>query len=74
MTELMEDQLQWEKECIEWRGKVLTGEFRHYCAEFDGLPVDDTCFIEISVCTCFSGPRFEHTKIKASQFRAQFDG
>lgn len=33
----------WEKDCIRWRGVVLTGQHWHWCFGWDGLPVDETC-------------------------------
>jgi len=33
----------WVADCIRWRGKVLEGEHGHWCEEWDGLPVDETC-------------------------------
>lgn len=33
----------WERDCMKWRGKVLTGEFCHWCCEWDDLPIDETC-------------------------------
>jgi hypothetical protein len=33
----------WVTDCQHWRRKVLTGKFRHWCWEWDGLPVDETC-------------------------------
>jgi len=41
----------WEEECKKWHGRELTGLRRHYCSEWDGLPVDETCD-EFSVCIC----------------------
>lgn len=32
----------WEKDCLKWRGRVLTGKFKHWCYEWDELPVDET--------------------------------
>jgi hypothetical protein len=32
----------WIADCRKWRGKVLTGTYRHWCQEWDGLPVDET--------------------------------
>jgi hypothetical protein len=32
----------WIKDCLTWRGKVLTGRFRHWCDDWDGLPIDET--------------------------------
>ena len=34
---------QWEDDCREFRGDVLTGQHGHWCWEYDGLPVDETC-------------------------------
>ena len=34
--------LVWAADCLRWRGKVLTGKRRHWCADYDGLPVDET--------------------------------
>jgi hypothetical protein len=33
---------QFDRDCMRWRGKVLTGKFAHWCEEWDGLPVDET--------------------------------
>ena len=33
---------EWVAECLLWRGRVLTGRERHYCFEWDGLPIDET--------------------------------
>jgi hypothetical protein len=30
-------------DCIKWRRVVLTGKFAHWCNDWDGLPVDETC-------------------------------
>lgn len=37
------DSRTFEEECIHWRGKILTGKFAHFCYEWDGLPIDETC-------------------------------
>lgn len=37
--------------CIEMYGETLTGKFRHFCPEFDYLPIDNTCS-EFKCCTC----------------------
>lgn len=34
---------EWQLDCLRWRGNMLTGNFAHWCAEWDGLPVDETC-------------------------------
>ena len=43
---------EWESECMKWRGRVLVGEKRHYCFDWDGLPVDETTE-EFDCCHCF---------------------
>lgn len=30
----------------------LTGKYKHYCLDWDGLPVDETC-PEFECCTCY---------------------
>jgi hypothetical protein len=34
-------------------GKVLTGKYRHFCTEYDYLPIDETVG-EFAHCRCFS--------------------
>jgi hypothetical protein len=34
-----------------WRGKILTGKYRHYCYDWDCLPVDETT-PEWGSCMC----------------------
>ena len=41
----------WVTDCRHWRGVVLTGAHRHWCHEYDGLPVDETTFEW--PCGCF---------------------
>lgn len=33
---------EWIHDCIHWRGRVLTGRQRHWCFDWDGLPIDET--------------------------------
>lgn len=33
----------WADDCAKWRGRPLTGEYSHWCNEWDGLPIDETC-------------------------------
>lgn len=33
---------EWERDCMKWRGKVLTGAHCHWCYDWDGLPIDET--------------------------------
>ena len=32
----------WEKDCLHWRGRVLTGRYGHWCHDWDDLPIDET--------------------------------
>lgn len=34
---------EWEEDCLEYRGVLLTGRYAHYCLDWDGLPIDETC-------------------------------
>lgn len=34
---------EWITDCQKHRGKILTGKYAHWCYEYDGLPVDETC-------------------------------
>ena len=42
---------EFNEDCMHHWGKVLTGEYRHFCTEFDYLPIDETVF-EFMFCTC----------------------
>jgi hypothetical protein len=35
--------MSFDEVCLKERGKVLTGKYRHYCMEWDLLPIDETC-------------------------------
>jgi len=35
--------MEWEADCLKWRGRVLTGENAHYYFDWDELPIDETC-------------------------------
>ena len=43
----------WEVDCHGHWGKTLTGEFRHYCMDLDGLPLDETCDAVFPHCHCY---------------------
>jgi hypothetical protein len=43
---------EWIEDCMKYRGRVLTGDKAHWCFDWDGLPVDETCD-ELSCCHCF---------------------
>lgn len=47
------DYTDWVEDSIKWRGAVLTGKKAHWCLEFDGLPMDETCEREIDICQCW---------------------
>lgn len=47
--------LRWIEDCMRWIGHVLHGEHIHWCAEWDGLPVDETTK-EYECCHCFEEP------------------
>jgi hypothetical protein len=42
---------QWMDDCLRWHGRVLTGGFRHYCPDWDFLPIDASV-AEFGACTC----------------------
>jgi len=42
---------EFEKECLRWHGRNLTGNYAHYCPDWDYFPIDDTC-VEFQSCTC----------------------
>jgi hypothetical protein len=33
----------WIRDCMRWHGRVLDGKHAHWCYEWDGLPIDETC-------------------------------
>jgi hypothetical protein len=43
----------WVRASYHWRGKVLLGRHAHWCDNWDGLPVDETC--PEWPCGCNSG-------------------
>ena len=45
MTELDQDSIQ-------IYGKPLVGKYKHFCVEFDYLPIDEHCF-EFKFCLCY---------------------
>lgn len=42
----------WNLVSLRYRGAILTGIFRHYCCEWDFLPIDESDE-EINCCLCF---------------------
>lgn len=55
MTEL-------DEESIKYYGKPLEGKYKHFCCEFDFLPIDESCF-EFKYCSCYE----ENEEIKKLQ-------
>jgi len=51
LTEKDTDKI-WKEDCLFHHGRVLDGKMRHYCPEWDFLPMDNTCW-EFEACTCF---------------------
>lgn len=45
MTEL-------DEESIKFYGHPLQGKYKHFCIEFDFLPIDESCY-EFVYCKCF---------------------
>lgn len=57
MTDLDEDS-------IAIYGDILSGKYKHYCCEFDYLPIDEHCF-EFKFCMCFEdSPEIQSFKDK----------
>lgn len=45
-TDLLESEEwsdEWVQDCATWHGRVLTGRLAHWCSDWDGLPMDETC-------------------------------
>lgn len=41
----------WLEDCMKWRGRPLTGNYVHWCLDWDLLPIDETC--PEFPCVCF---------------------
>jgi len=41
-----------QRDCINIYGYVLTGKLKHYCPYWDFMPIDETCE-EIGGCKCY---------------------
>lgn len=48
---LLEDDQDWIQDCLPY-GRVLTGKYSHWCLDWDGMPIDETC-PEFECCTCY---------------------
>ena len=42
----------WARDCDFYHGRLLSGEKRHYCPEWDFMPIDETCEFEFEMCIC----------------------
>jgi hypothetical protein len=49
---------EFKQDCLKWYGKVLTGKFAHWCYDWDGLPIDETCG-EFTCCHDVDDPEAE---------------
>lgn len=52
---------EWAELSTRYHGRVLKGEYRHFCNDWDGLPIDETC-PEFECCTCY-GSTIEKPRI-----------
>jgi hypothetical protein len=42
---------EFDEECLRFYGKLLTGKKKHWCLNWDQLPIDETCE-EFQCCFC----------------------
>ena len=35
--------IDWERDSVHWRGRVLRGRYAHWCPDWDELPIDESC-------------------------------
>lgn len=47
---------EFDQDSLHFHGHLLTGKYKHFCNEFDGLPIDETC-IEFAYCLCFQSTK-----------------
>jgi hypothetical protein len=41
-----------DQDAIDIYGEPLVGKYKHYCCEFDYLPIDEHCY-EFKFCDCW---------------------
>ena len=51
----------WDYDSYKFHGRILTGQYAHYCYDWDGLPLDETCR-EFETCSCFSSQEWDEKK------------
>lgn len=49
---LIHQRAAFDETCLRERGRILAGQYRHYCPDWDGLTVDETT-PEWEGCTCY---------------------
>lgn len=53
MTRNAKGEAEWAEDCLKERGEVLRGQWGHWCPDWDGLTVDETCSEWRHGCNCF---------------------
>jgi len=59
---LTEPSKDWIEDSMDWWGYVLTGEYAHWCPDWDDLPIDETKK-EFICCTCSLKPKDWNTNL-----------
>ncbi len=67
---MIQTMTQFEADCLHWHGKLLTGKRAHWCHDWDGLPIDETCE-EWDACTCELDPEYFDTVPSEDALKAQ---
>lgn len=57
----------WTEDCNRYWGRVLTGTKKHWCPDWDYLPIDETTKTEIDCCTCDLSAPERKTEAERSQ-------
>lgn len=56
----------WWADCLAWRGRLLVGRQWHWCADWDDLPMDETCPEWPCACVGGSGPTLTPEALRAA--------
>lgn len=77
MAERLSANQEFERDSKKWHGRILRGQYAHWCDDWDDLPIDETC-MEFTACTCYSGSapvaEIQHTlRCKRERERSQKD-
>jgi hypothetical protein len=62
----------WELDCIHWHGEILTGDFRHWCNDWDDLPIDESCS-EFACCCCDFRERNTLAEVHRARLDAEYE-